>query len=90
MNRGPEAPEARLESDAAEDTLVTRPAFDVTVRALPPGGAVLLQALLQGQPLGAAVEAAAAAHDDFDLNLHLAGLLEAGVFTHLQHGDPAP
>lgn len=84
MNRQPAVPDARLESDAAEDALVTRPAFDVTVRSLPPGGATLLVALMDGQPLGAAVAAAAADSDAFDLPANLSGMVDAGVFTHLQ------
>ena len=84
MNRQPAAPGARFESDAAEDTLVTRPAFDVMVRLLPPGGASLLVALMSGQSLGAAVAAAAADSEAFDLNANLAGIVDAGVFTHIQ------
>lgn len=87
MNRQPAAPDARLESDAAEDALVTRPAFDVMVRALPPGGAALLLALIDGRPLGAAVAAAAADSDAFDLSANLSGIVDAGVFTHIQVRD---
>jgi hypothetical protein len=88
MNRQPAAPATRFKSDAAEDALVTRPAFDVMVRSLPPGGATLLVALMDGQPLGAAVAAAAADSDAFDLPANLSGLVDAGVFTHLQLRDP--
>jgi hypothetical protein len=84
MNRQPATPDARLESDAAEDALVTRPAFDVMVRSLPPGGATLLAELIDGRPLGAAVAAAAADSEAFDLPANLSGIVDAGVFTHIQ------
>lgn len=84
MNRQPATPGVRLESEAAEDTLVTRPALDVMVRSLPPGGATLLAALINGRPLGAAVAAAAADSDAFDLPANLSGIVDAGVFTHIQ------
>lgn len=87
MNRQPATPGVRLESDAAEDTLVTRPAFDVMVRALPPGGATLLVALIHGRPLGAAVAAAVADSDAFDLSANLSGIVDAGVFTHIRLRD---
>jgi hypothetical protein len=90
MNRQPAAADMRLESDAAEDALITRPGFDVTVRSVPPAGATLLVALMNGQPLGAAVAAAAAESEALDLQANLAGIVEAGVFTHLQLREPTP
>lgn len=96
MNRQPAAPEARFESAAAEDALITRPAFDVTVRALPPGGATLVAALMAGQPLGAAVAAAAAEcsarrpGEAFDLVTHLNGIVDAGAFTHIRLPESHP
>jgi hypothetical protein len=89
MNRESAAPDARLESDAAEDALVSRPGFEVMVRSLPPGGATLLVALMNRRPLGAAVAEAAADSDAFDLAANLSGLVEAGVFTHIQLRDLA-
>lgn len=90
MNRQPVAPDARIESDDAEDALVTRPAFDVIVRPLPPGGATLLVALMNGQPLGAALAAAAADSYAFDLPANLSGIVDAGVFTHIQLPESTP
>jgi hypothetical protein len=84
MNRQPASSGARLESDEAEDALVSRPEFDVTIRSLPPGGGNMLDALMNGQPLGAALAQAAEDSDAFDLPGHLHGIVEAGIFTHLQ------
>ncbi len=70
--------------DTGEDTLVTRPRWDVHVRALPPGGAAFLKALLNGACLGdAAAEgdrAAARLVQEFDLVGNIRGMLSAGVF----------
>ncbi|NUZ06789.1 DNA-binding domain-containing protein [Piscinibacter koreensis] len=90
MNREPAAPDARLESDASEDVLITRPAFDVTVRPLPPAGATLLIALMNGRTFGEAVAAAAAESDAFDLSASLAAMVDAGVFTHIELREPTP
>jgi hypothetical protein len=80
MNRG-NAPVTRIETAEAEDALITRPSLDVVVRHLPRGGAAFLAALIAGEPLGAAAEAALADRSDFDLPANLTGMLEAGVFT---------
>jgi hypothetical protein len=88
MNRQPAEPDARLESDIAEDTLVTRPAFEVMVRSLPPGGATLLVALMDGRPLGEAVACAVDDSDAFDLPANLSGIVDAGVFTQIRLRKP--
>ena len=51
----------------AQDVLVTRPGFDPAPHPLPAGGAVLLEALQRGLPLGPAAEVALAGHADIDL-----------------------
>ncbi len=65
----------------AQDTLITRPEQEVIASRLPAGAATFLSALIDGAALGAAAEAAWADEQAFDLELNLAGLLSAGVFT---------
>jgi hypothetical protein len=73
-------PVTRIEAGEPEDALVTRPALEVVVRHLPPGGAVFLIHLITGEPFGAAAAAALADSPNFDLSVNIAGMLEAGVF----------
>lgn len=87
MNRT-EGPVTPLCSSEAEDALVTRPAHDVIVSRLPPGGAIFLARLLEGAPLAAAAADAFNQAAGFDLHANLAGMIEAGVFTRILHGDP--
>jgi hypothetical protein len=82
MNRR-EGPVSALTTYHAEQALVTRPGDEVIVTHLPDEVAPLLQALLDGQPLGSAAEAALSADPSFDLTAHLAALIEAGVFASL-------
>jgi Putative DNA-binding domain len=84
-NRGG-GPVGRIETFIPEDTLVTRPDQQVTVRSLPPGGAEFLTQLLMGQPLGDAAARALETSPDFDLAGNIAGMIEAGVFASLQAG----
>lgn len=86
MNRadGPVSPQF---SSDAEDALVTRPDEDVIVSRLPAGGAAFLIALIEGEPLGAAAEAAFEETDSFDLPANLAAMISAGVFTGIQQGE---
>ncbi len=86
MNRV-EGPVTPLQSSDAEDALVTRLELDVAVRLLPPGGAAFLTALIAGETLAAAANAAITESPYFDLQANIAGMLEAGVFTALQLGD---
>ncbi|MBS0319125.1 MAG: putative DNA-binding domain-containing protein [Proteobacteria bacterium] len=79
-----EGPAQPLVSAAAEDTLVTRPELAVDVRVLPAGGAEFVGALMCGQTLAAAANAAFAAAAAFDLPANLAGMLAAGAFTALR------
>jgi len=69
------------ESWRAEDTLVSRPAADVLVRVLPPGGYEFAAALFAGATLAEA--AAQCAGEGFDPGAHLVGLIEAGAFQSL-------
>ncbi len=71
-----------------QDALITRPDQDVTVRHLPPGGATFLKRLIDGDPLGVAVAVALEATPSFDLPANIAGMIDAGVFTTVKHGDP--
>jgi hypothetical protein len=70
-----------------EDALVTRPALEVEVRRLPPGGAIFLGRLIGGDSLGAAASAAFSENPLFDLSANIRGLLEAGAFTAVLCGE---
>lgn len=83
------APVMRIDASTPEDALVTRPEFDVTVRRLPPGGAVFADGVISGRPLGEAAAAALEASPEFDIAANIAGLIEAGVFISLACGDPS-
>jgi hypothetical protein len=67
-----------------EDALVARPALDVEVWKLPPGGFVFLSALAEGQTLAASAGQAAAAAAAFDLAANLALLIGSGIITGLR------
>lgn len=64
-----------------EDALVLRPALQVTVRRLPPGGAAFVEALMAGAKLPAAAAIAEEAEPSFDLATNLAGLMRSGAFV---------
>lgn len=83
-----DGPIERIDASIAEDALVTRPADDVVVHRLPPGGAVFLLALIGGRPLGEAAAAGFEAEPFFDIGACIASMLEAGVFTSLTPGNP--
>lgn len=78
-----------IEDCGPEDAVIVRPRGDVEVRLLPTGGAVFLDALAAGMPLGEA--AAAAAHGDaaFDLAVNLAGLISGELAIELVTSSPA-
>jgi hypothetical protein len=77
-----DGPASRLdEAVEPEDALLTRPALEVEVRQLPPGGAIFLGRLMTGESLGAAASAAFSESPSFDLPANIRGLLEAGAFT---------
>ena len=79
-------PVGRIEATGAEDALVTRPALDVFVRHVPPGGHIFLARLMAGEPLGVAAASAMSAKPEFDLAVNIAGMLEAGAFTACHEG----
>jgi hypothetical protein len=76
-----DGPDSHIEVVEPEDALVTRPALEVEVRQLPPGGAIFLSRLMTGESLGAAASAAFSESPSFDLAANIRGLLEAGAFT---------
>ncbi|QAY94344.1 DUF2063 domain-containing protein [Methylovirgula ligni] len=82
MNSG-ERPLAEIEDWQGEAALISRPKFDVEVRALPPGGAAFMTALAQTATLAEAAETALAAAPDFDLALNLAALFSTGLISHV-------
>jgi hypothetical protein len=79
-----------VDEDATEDALVLRPALDVTVRALPPGGATFLLALSERATLAQAAECASANDAGFDLTAGLAGLIGSGAVTAFEVAEPCP
>ena len=80
MNAG-ERELAPIEDWRGEDALIARPALEVEVRQLPPGGAAFLAALMDGTSFGVAAERTASRHPEFDLPANLAGLIGAGLAT---------
>lgn len=82
MNRGV-GPVGRVEN-RPEDGLITRLDDEVTVRLLPPGNFVFLEALLGGRTLAAAAGAALTAEPAFDLTGAIGGMIAAGAFSHAE------
>jgi hypothetical protein len=80
MNAG-EAELGPVDETAAEDALILRAGLEVTVRALPPGGAAFIAALRDGANLAEATGRAAAEDARFDLTGNLAGLIGSGAIT---------
>ena len=80
MNAG-DLPLGPIDDTQAEDALVIRPAVDVIVCMLPPGGAAFLHALANGWRLDEAAAHAADGDDRFDLTANLAGLIASGAVT---------
>jgi hypothetical protein len=76
-----DGPASRVEAVEPEDALLTRPALEVEVRQLPPGGAIFLSRLITGEALSVAASAAFLESPSFDLPVNIRGLLEAGAFT---------
>jgi hypothetical protein len=76
-------PPASVEGPS-EDALITRPAFDVRVRVLPPLAYDFALSLREGAPL---IEAVAAVNDPaFDFGAHLVGLVESGAVASIIPG----
>jgi hypothetical protein len=80
MNTGTR-PLAEIDDWRAEAALISRPEFDVEVRALPPGGAAFLNALARHATLAEAAGAALDAAPDFDPAISLAALFSAGLVS---------
>lgn len=68
-----------IDPDTPEDALVTRPAEEVEVRLLAPGGHAFFTALSNGLTLGEAAQAGARAASQFDLTRQFAVLIDAGA-----------
>jgi hypothetical protein len=83
--RGPVAP---IEAVEPQDALITRPGLEVVVRHISPGGAIFPARLVSGETLDQAASAAFEATTSFDLPGNIAGMIEAGVFTAIDSGDP--
>ena len=64
-----------------EDALVLRPALQVMVRRLPPGGASFVKALMAGVKLSEATATALDQEPAFDLVANLAGLMRSGALV---------
>jgi Putative DNA-binding domain len=77
----------KINAGEPEDGLVTRPGFEVEVRRLPAGGAEFLSALIAGETLGVAADAALQACPSFDIGAAIAGMIEAGALTSAEIGD---
>lgn len=69
-----------------ENALITRPAFDPTLTALPAGGGVFVSALKEGRNFGQALDAASAATDAFDLSQTLGILITGAAITEIVEG----
>lgn len=81
---------AAIDIDHPEAVLVTRPAFDVQVRVLPPAGADLLDALAAGHAIGDAFAMVIAADARADAGDLFSLLLTAQVGISLQHLETGP
>jgi hypothetical protein len=64
-----------------EDVLVVRQSADVEVRSIPEGSPEFIQALADGRPVLAALEAALIANSHFNLSGNLSDLLRAGALV---------
>ena len=76
-------PVGRVEN-RPEDGLITRFDDEVTVRLLPLGDFVFLEALLGGKSLATAADAALSAEPAFDLSGAIGGMIAAGAFSHAE------
>ncbi|MBI2718412.1 MAG: putative DNA-binding domain-containing protein [Rhizobiales bacterium] len=81
MNTGDDEPALVDLASGGEDALIVRPAAEVEVRRMPPGGAEFVEQLAAEASVGEALRAAARCDEEFDLAANLAGLFEAGALT---------
>jgi hypothetical protein len=82
-----EAGDVALRQWRPETALIARPALEVEIWNLPPGGFAFLTALSRGATMAEAVEAAADAAVDFDLAVNLALMIQARIVTGLVEDD---
>jgi hypothetical protein len=76
-----QAGEVALPQERTEAALIARPALEVEIWNLPPGGLAFLTALSRGATMAEAAEAAMDAAPDFELAVNLSVLIEAGIVT---------
>ncbi len=81
FNTLPGAPKPAM---AAEDTLILRADLDPEPHLLPPGGGAFIQALLNHNTFGSAIEHATAENPSFDLSAMLALLITNNALTDLK------
>jgi hypothetical protein len=86
MNVGDGVPRPVDLAAGGEDCLVVRPAAEIEVRSLPPGGAAFIAALAEGRTLADSAEVALAEDGRFDISVNLAGLLSAGALVGIALG----
>lgn len=82
-----DGPIEQIDAGEAEDALITRPDSEVAMRRLAPGQFEFLSALMAGQELGKAAEAAIGAHSDFDIGMALMTLIESGACASATCGE---
>lgn len=80
FNTEPEAPKPQME---AQNIAVLRPDMDPVPHLLPRGGGAFIAALLAGETLAGAMDAATAEAPDFDLTATLSLLIGQGAITSL-------
>lgn len=80
FNQSARAPKPAM---AAQDVLVLRPDYDPEPVLLPPAGGTFVDGLRRGLTLGAALEAATAQYDAFDLTGSLTLLISKGAILDL-------
>jgi Putative DNA-binding domain len=84
FNNVADAPDPR---PVAQDVVITRAEFDPEPQLLPPGGAIWIGALVDGQTITQSTEAALACDPEFDLGATLAILLQGGAIVSLVEKD---
>lgn len=87
MNVGDGVPGPVDFAAGGEDVLLVRPAAEVEVRAMPPGGYEFVEALRLGQSLTGAMKIALGADPRFDLSGNIRDLIAAGVFIDCHLGN---
>lgn len=69
---------------AAQTALITRPELDLEMQVILPEQADFLTAIAQGDPLGAAYDAATGINPNFDLSAAIVLMLQSGLITKIQ------